>query len=412
MKESNPYRHFQTDEDYTKWDNFLKQIDSIELTKRDQTRARRMIEYLRKLLGEDFLSAAQQSGHPILYQYLKNSAPPGRLLLIHLTELLETFESSPNFHALVERIKDASEFSEGQTVLETAAKFHRVEFSVDFDITVEVVNYNGEKRTKKPDLLLTNIETGEKIYVEVTRSRTSQMQLANSRTYDIIWHVIHNAVRFDPQTIDITKPEHILPYAQIHRNLTEDELINAVEQIERLIKKVRESGEFQELNIEDMIDIAISPYQDHSCAKQWAKQRGLTDFVEGPLIETDEISRAINKIFRKLEQLPRDKLGIIEIWNNENLMFFTCDIPAIIAQVAAKISKYQHLFGVALNLNYGSGKENDYVIELNQHSLVSNIREDSITELSLFVRNASFNLPLTHSTKTKLEQAYKLQNLQ
>lgn len=91
-------------------------------------------------------------------------------------------------------------------------------------------------------------------------------------------------------------------------------------------------------------------------------------------------------------------------------MFFTCDIRAVITQVAEKIANCPYLFGVALNFNYGSVKENQYVLGLNQHSLISNTRKDFTTELSLIIRNDSFSLPLTESTKAKLYRAYKLQN--
>lgn len=410
MKELNPHKYFQTKKDYTKWDNFIEQIDSIELSNRDRRRAKKMIEYLRRLLGENFLSEVIAKGHPILSQYLINAAPPARLSLIHFAESLQSFENTANFHTLINRIRKASEFAEGQTVLETANKFHKVGFTINFDVTVDVTDYKGKLRTKKPDLQLISKETGEEIYVEVSRLRTSQTQLSSSRTYKVIWRLIHDAIWSDPQNVNIVNPKHILPYVQIHRSLTDDELRNVITQIERLIIKVRESGEFQSVIIEDMIEIGISPFHDHSKAEEWASERWLTDFVEGPLIQTNEISRLKNSIFRELDQLPRDKPGIIEIWNNENLMFFTCDIHMLIAQVAEKIANYPHLFGVALNFNYGLGKERQYVVELNQHSFISKMREDLTTDLSLIVRNVSFNLPLTESTKANLYRVYKFKD--
>ncbi len=410
MKELNPHKHFQTKKDYTKWDNFIEQIDSIKLSSRDRRRAVKAIKYLRRLLGENFLAEVIEKGHPILSQCLMNAAPPARHSLIHFAESLQSFETTVNFHTLVNRIRKASEFAEGKTVLETANKFHKEGFIVNFDVKVDVTDYKGNLRTKKPDLQLINNETGEEVYVEVSRLRTSQTQSLISRTYHIIWRVIHNAVWSDPQNTDFANPRHILPYVQIHRGFNDDELLDIVAQIEQLIAKVRETGKYHELIFENMIDIAISPFHDHSQAKEWAARRELTDFVEGPLIEVNEISRVRSSIFRELDQLPRDKPGIIEIWNNENLMFFTCDINAVIAQVADKTANYPHLFGVALNINYGSIKENQYVMELNEHSLVSNPRKDLTTELSLFIRNASSNLTLTDSTKAKFRSAYKLQN--
>jgi hypothetical protein len=211
----------------------------------------------------------------------------------------------------------------------------------------------------------------------------------------------------DPEMTDFANPKHILPYVQIHRAFTEQELVDVISQIENIIEKVRKTGEFQELIVENMIEIGISPFHDHSRAEEWALKRNITDFVESPIISPNELGRVINSIRRELDQLPTDKPGIVILWNNHNLLFFLNYISTIISKVVDKIATYPNLLCVALNYDYGITNPETKVVEIDEHLFVSNTGRDLITKVSLVIQNKSFNLPLAKSTKEKLLDSFK-----
>ncbi len=401
MNEPNPHKNFQTRKDYAKWDNFVEQIDAINLSDWDKKRARKAIEYLRINLGEHFLADIIQNGHPLLSYYFINAANLARIQLIDFAESLESLENSPNFHTLIDKIRKAKKFSEGITILQTAHRFYNAGLSVAFDIKVTFSD-GAKLKTKEPDIKLVNGETGEEIYVEVSEVRESQISVDNGRTFHIIFNLIHDAIRLDPEMTDFANPKYALPYVQIHRSLTEEEIADVAVQIKHLFDKVRKTGEFQELIIEETIEICVSPFHDHTKAKEWALQRKMTDFVEGPSFRPNDLDRVVNSIVRELDQLPKDKPGIINLWNNGNLLFFLYDISTIINKVADKIAWYPNLFCVALHYEYGVSNSEIKFVEKDEHFFVSDTGRDLITKTTLVIRNMSFNLVLTESAKEKI----------
>jgi hypothetical protein len=74
MKENNPHKYFNTKKDFTKWNNFVAQIEDINLSDEDKLRARNAILYLEKILGKHFFSDIIQFGHPLLSYYFMNAA--------------------------------------------------------------------------------------------------------------------------------------------------------------------------------------------------------------------------------------------------------------------------------------------------------------------------------------------------
>ncbi len=405
MENLNPHKNFKTKKDYTKWENFIDQVDAINLSNSDKKRTREAIQYLQSVLGKNFLSEVIQNGHPLLNNYFINAANLARIQLIDFVDKLRQFENSPNFETLVDKIKKATQFSEGLTILEAAHRFHKAGFSTAFDINASFID--GRKpRITKPDIKISNNETSEEIFVEVSEVQASQIKINSSRTYHIIWRLIHDAVWSDPETKDPTNPIHILPYVQIHRSFSEQELILVHGKLQKLIKKVRETSEFQELIIEDVIEAGISPFHDHSKAKEWASKRNLEDFVEGPIIQPNELKRIVNSLVRESDQLPNDKPSIVILWNNANLLFFVHDIETIIRAVADTIADQPNLFCVILNFDFGLSNSESGFFEIGEHLLVSNTGRDLITQTSLIVHNKNFNLFLSDSTREKLLNSF------
>lgn len=405
MKENNPHKHFNTKKDYAKWDNFVAQIDSINLSDEDKQRGRAAIRYLETTLGKHFLSDIIQFGHPLLSYYFINSANLARIQLIDFAESLQSLDKSQNFHTLIDKIKKVGKFSEGSTILESAHRFHKAGFSTAFDVEVSFIR-NAKLETKKPDIKIVNNDSEEEIYVEVSETGRSQAEIDNGRTYQHLFWFIHNIISSDPEMTDFANPKHILPHVKILRAMSEKELMEVSAEIEKIVEQVRRTGEFRETVIGDMVEVAVSPFNDHSKAQAWAKERNITDFVENCSFNPNELNRVISRLNEELKQLPSDKPGIVVLWNNANLLFYLHDVAEIINGIANKIAAHSNVYGVALNHDFGWDKPGNGFTAIEDHLFVSNTGRDLITRNTLLVRNKSFNLPITVAAEEKLLKSF------
>jgi hypothetical protein len=407
--DKNPFGVFKSEDDYVNWDKYYEQLDLIELTEPNRGRARKSISYLRKLLGEDFLRIARQQGTPILPWFFMNAAPRARLSLISFAEALDALEKADKFSGLVDRIKDAGRVGEALTVLDAAYKFRSTGFCVCFDPDVMVADKHGAMKPKTPDLKLTDRDTGEVIFVEVSRLMTGAKQNQLSRTHDVIWHVVHTAVYKDPRVWeDLLNPKYVLPYVRIKRGLDEGELRAAAGKVEEVILDVITTQEYREDSFRDMLEIAVSPAHDHSRARGWAAAREMRDWVECPPIPLNEINRAKGKIFDELHQLPDDKPGIVLVpASSGNLLFFVYNIRAIVLELEKEVARHPKLFCAVVSHSFtDAGKADEFAVAFGQHVICSKKGEDLSTEQAVIIHNGACAMPVAASTAAKIRRAF------
>jgi hypothetical protein len=405
----NPLEVFEKEDDYVRWDKYQEQLDLIDLVEADRGRARRSISYLRNLLGEDYLQIAGEQGNPILPWFFMNAAPPARLALISFTEALEALEKAHKFDGLVARIKDAGRVEEALTVLDAAYKFLSAGFGVSFDPDVMVPDRHGVMQPKVPDLKLTDEETGEEIFVEVSRLRTGATQNRISRTHDVIWRVVHTAVSMDPGVReDLLNPKYVLPYVSIGRGLDGDELLDVAGKVEEVIREVITTKEYRERSFGDMLEMAVSPAHDHSRAKAWAAARKMRDWVESPPIPNNEINRAKGKIFGELRQLPDGKPGIVLVpAASGNLLFFVNGIGNIIRELEKEVSRHPKLLCAVVSHSFtDSGKAEEFAATFGQHVICSKRGEDMSTEQAVIIHNGACGVTVAASTAAKIRRAF------
>jgi hypothetical protein len=405
----NPFEVFKTEADYVSWDRYDEQLDLIELTDAQRDRARMSIMYLRKLLGEDFLQIAGRQGSPIFYWFFTNAAPPARLALISFAEALEALEKADKFNDLVSRIKDARRVEEALTVLDAAYKFLSAGFCVGFDPEVLVAGKHGVMQPKMPDLKLTDEETREEIFVEVSRLRTGAKQNQLSRTHSVLWNVVHGTVDTDPGVWeDLSNSKYVLPYVRILRGLDEDELRDVAGKVEEVIREVITTKEYRECSFGDMLEMAVSPAHDHSRAKGWAAERGMRDWVESPPIPNNEINRAKGKIFGELRQLPDNRPGIVIVpAASGNLLFFVNHFGEIVLELEREVSRHPKLLCAVVSHSFtDSGKAEEFAAALGQHVICRRRGEDLSTEESVIINNGACAMPVAASTAAKIRQAF------
>jgi hypothetical protein len=407
--DKNPFEIFKNEDDYASWDKYDEQLDRIELAEADRARARRSISYLRQLLDEDFLQNARQQGNPILPWFFLNAAPCARLALTSFAEALEGLEKADKFSDLVDRIKDAKRVEEALTVLDAAYKFLSAGLNVCFDPDVIVADKHGVMQPKMPDLKLRDEQTGNEIFVEISRLRTGAKQNQISRTQDVIWRVVHNAVRTDPGVReDLLNPKYVLPYVRIERGLDDEELHDVAGKVEEVILEVIATNEYRERSFKNMLEMAVSPAHDHSLAREWAAAREMSDWVETPPIPLNEIRRATRKIFGELHQLPDYRPGIVLVSAaSANLLFLAYDIGGIILELEKEVSGHAKLLCAVVSHSFtDSGKAKQFTATLGHHVICSRRGKDMSTEQSVIIHNDACAMPVAASTAAKLRQAF------
>jgi len=393
-----PFAIFKTHDDYVSWDRYEEQAELIEgLMNEEKQSLKSGIRDLRGLLGEQFLRHAAEEGNPVFLWLFRNAAPHAKRSLIRLADKLKSFENADGFRCLVRRLRDARNSAEALTVLSVASKFRDVGFFASFDRKVKETG-------KVPDLLLIDPDTTEEIYVEVSRLMRGGEQEHNSYVYLTIVNHVLDAIWTSPGVEDITKPR-VQPHVQVLRSISLKKLPKVIQEIRERIYSTAVTNEYWEGPIENVIEMAVSPANDHSKARAWAAERGITDLVQAPLINLDqELRKAKDKIYKKIEQVPPDKPGIIAI-PTESLLFLAFYPHDIIIEIAEAARHHPNLLCVALFHSIMEGPQESSVSTLGDHVFVTNMN-DLATERIAFVMNEDFNLPVAASTVGKVRSAF------
>lgn len=410
----NPHKVFQTQEDHLKWDKYVEQIDLINLTNKQKNDALEAIQYLRELLGENFLRRCWQHRHPFLFRMF-NSAPVSRLELTRFAESLKDLSFATGFDEWVKKFKKTKEpekFTESETVLENAHKFRRAGFDIEFEPRIQVKLPSGQMRDKNPDLKITNPQNGEEIFVEVSQMKSSDDEVKSSETFYLLWRLIHRAI--DENTViesdksgNTVVTASIYPYVKILRGLDSKELEQVTKEITFLIETVKQTQKFQTLVIEDKVEIAVAPLSEQHKAEQWAKDRKMTNFVESPLVPMRETQRARIKIADKIKQLPENKPGIIIIPAGI-LMFYAYALEYILLDLESEMEKFPQLLFVSLYSHVGEGKSKNSTTDINDHLFIETMINDLHKEKRIVVRNPNFALRLSKNTLRKIIKAFKI----
>ena len=400
----NPFEMFRTHDDHFNFDRYIEQLPAIDLSEIDRQRTGAAISYLRNLFGDNFLRDAFVNRSSLLSLFI-NAAPRARLELVSLAESLKGLEQVENFENLVSEIGD-HRVNAAISVLQTAARFSLTGFDVSLDPTVRISTPGGIVRDKVPDLKLSNPETGEVVFAEVSRLRKSTKQEKNSHAFRSIWMAVDSIRYMGPGALDdVANPKWMRAYVRVLKILEQDELEMALRRIRELAQEVLATNEYREL-ILDEIEVGISPAHDHSRAKEFAAARNMKEFVESPLIPLNEVVRVQGKIFQKMQQLPRDKPGIVVITTDENLLFLVYSLEEIIQGVVEKMIRFPHVFAVVLTHASIGGPEQPLVANFGEHIYTKHTSEALATHLALIVRNPSCTNSVSASTLDKLHKAF------
>jgi len=388
MKTNNMKALEKTD-DYKNWDKLIQHCEVLEgLTDFEREKAKHAFHFLREELGEEFLNEAFDKRHPIC-QYIINLAPWTRKWLTWFAEALKELRRQENYSSLLNRIKDESKFNEGLSVLEFAYKFSKAGFEVSIDPVIKISN-----REKIPDLMLIDKDTREKLFVEVS-------EVGKSR---LVWNAFQTMQRIiDPLWSSVPFIHYC---GQIHKILSQPHLEFIVKKIKEITEKVKEENSFQELVIEDVIEIGIAPEKDIQLLEKWAAERGLkVGEFSGPPFNVDEILRTKRAIEKEQRQLPREYPNVLIIRNN-NLFFYIRDIRKLISELEEEVYEYQHLL-ISIIAGKYLGKREDIISMKDQHVFIKKTTIDSLVEQYIILLNKFCEHKIYPGTITKIYNAFK-----
>jgi len=192
-------------------------------------------------------------------------------------------------------------------------------------------------------------------------------------------------------------------------------------ELETLAKALNELGRlalstdsFAELSITNVVDVGIAPPFDHEAVHEWAKGKDLKHPpVEGPPIDTDEVERAIRKIFAdddptaKKWQIPDDGPGIVVLDTNKNLILFTHPLEYVIGTLEQSILKEPKLNYIVLTLTFTSFETAGTVLKgIGNHTIVRNSKTDGSIEVAVMIHNETCKTPLSKETAERLVRSF------
>lgn len=331
---ANPFHKFKDKVDWFIWENYYDQVETLEMSASDQTRARASLAILRELLGEDFLINSHEHFNPLFGYFLK-AAPSARFSLIQIAEALDYLRGAAKFDGLVSQLKNPVEVEAAITVLEPAYRLARAGFLIEFDPIFTVTDRKGVERQPKPDILATDVESGTQFVVEVSRLLPKPEQISSARTFQVLFNIVQDAMFSHPEARDLSDPRYPLVYVQFARPLSDAQLQEVDVRVRKLVEAVRTSNQFVEI-LDDSVEVAVFPEGEHARAGEWAAVRGMIGHVQGPPIRSDEVRRATFKLSAKTDQMPRDLPGIVII-PVRSLMFYLHGLQNIIHDVENEI---------------------------------------------------------------------------
>jgi hypothetical protein len=206
----------------------------------------------------------------------------------------------------------------------------------------------------------------------------------------------------------------ILPNIKFYCPIDEDQLVILAKSLDELGRFVLISDNFATLSVEGIVDVGIAPPSNHDAVHEWARTKNLTHPpVEGPPIQTDEVQRAIRKIFddedktAKKWQIPDDGPGVVVLDTNKNLILWTHDIRYVVGALEESLLKEPKINCIVLTLVFATLAEAGTAMQrVGKHLVTHNSKPDGSQEYAVLIRNPSRKTPLSEATERRLRMAF------
>jgi hypothetical protein len=368
------------------WDRHIEACDSIDLPLVLKSRTKEAIAYLRQEFGADFLQVCYRTRHPFL-DMVMNQAPWTREWLVWLADASRAVKACKGSKRLVRNLRKRERYAEALTFLELASSFLSVGFACEIEPLCTVGGV-----TKRPDLVFTDPESGERLYAEITACQPSDEVRKANRTRQ----VIDDALRPNSWGIRFC--------GSIRRILDEAELIDAVAAIQATIRVVVENGGRHEVPLAD-VNIAVVRVGDEKLLEEWAAHNHQSvDCLLGPEYKRYELVRSVRSARREQDQLPPEVPGIVVVWNALALLLEVRDVQSSLFEMKTRWAAYSHVFALIIVGQWLGAVEPD-VQRFGRNSFIAKKRFALLQECALILRNDGFTLRASRSFQERIARA-------
>lgn len=286
------------------------------------------IKHLQKELGYGFLKNAPND-HPLILA-LHNSTSGGKWAIETLIEIAETlsyFKSASDTYSKLHGKLTSARLcrAEGMPFIEVVTIFRNKNYQIEL--------LHEDPQNKNADMSITDRETQDKFYLEVSRINNSSTVEESQTSYDALFRKF---------------PMLDVPYS-FHQvtNFNEAEIGDVIQTIFRVRTEAINANGI--VFFEDgKIKLAISPAEQRKELEQWCFDNNMRLGLHGVPLDFNETKRiANNKIKRKSIQIKANSSGLIFIPVSA-LYFFVNKIDDAICEIQDGMKKYLNVVGVVL----------------------------------------------------------------
>ncbi len=342
------------------------------------------LEFCRKELGKSFLKSCGRN-HPLL-NLVESKGHWQTDELISLVTLLSQLRNTESGYKKLKAklISETACRAEGKPFIEVLQMLSKAGFKCS--VLEEI------KTVKTPDIEISNPETKESIFVEVS-------QLGDGESREMIQENYSRFLRV------LEPPAAYMPYsfAQL-RYLDESEMTKSLS----VVMDCREKAMEEEAIVyyqDEMIRFAVCHNNKYAELMEWIEKN---DYRKGPMgapLNFDDTHRLCNnKLDKKAKQIPPNSSGIVYIPVN-SIYFMVFDIENAVRLFTSKMIKYPNLFGVVMYATVIDGAE-EISEKSDVHFLGVKKSNKAVSRYLFFVRNLHFSRPISDNTSEKIYHSF------
>lgn len=351
------------------WDYHIERVKSAEeLTSEQKKEVIDGFEAIREIFDEGWLKEAVEKNHPLIW-YLHNLAPWTRFWLLDFAKKLIELKSLQKFEEIKRGLIDPKKFGASIAELEIATKLKRA--GIDVELYPKIDSKECDLKAKINDA---------EIFIEITVLGASEEEREASKTNELVRLLAYN---FDFESS-----------CKIYKPLSKPRREELQRKIKYTIEEVKKKGCCKEISEPGVIDCFICPKGKSDELKQLLKEKGLTRTYEGPPFSSDEIRRIRKKIQNETEQLPKNKPGIIIVFDDNLLGWARGEEDYF--QIAYKLEETiydesQLMFGIVTNR--GIGHEESFR-EIGNWIIIRKSPYEILQESTIIIKNKYCEFPI------------------
>lgn len=289
------------DEDDYGWDCAIRETDAIDIPSSHQAAGKAALAHLRTLLEGG-------NSEDLALSYAMNQVPWTRYWAIWLSHVIRQADKSPNFGQVKKQLRGKNGLREVCSVLSVAQFFLGPRLQVTFEPP-------PTKKTarRKPDLLIEHLDSGERLYIEVTDQLAPQTLHDMWRFYEQLLIRLHSGLSpicfAGRLTVDTSDPIHCS---------------KALEALSAAVPLACRDEVLVEVPLAGLGLLAIAHPAAEGRLKTWAIGHGIElNTLDGLPTGAEFEARIERKLRGKLAQLPAEYPGLLVIHPSaEDALFF------------------------------------------------------------------------------------------